>query len=65
LEVFLRQVGRREGLVVHETGRFSDVFQHAHAVLETLAEAVSQKEWYDVAVELPTEYRGLLPVRNR
>lgn len=63
LEVFLRRVGRGEGLTVDDPVIVSDVFGHAHAVLETLAEAVSNKEWQDVAAELPPEYRGLMAVR--
>jgi uncharacterized protein (DUF2267 family) len=64
LPEFLRHVARREGLVADEKGLASDVFRHAHAVVETLAEAVSQKGWYEVAVELPAEYRGLIGVRD-
>jgi uncharacterized protein (DUF2267 family) len=62
LEAFLRHVCRLEGLVVDEATLSGDVFRHAHAVLATLAEAVSDEEWYDVAVQLPTEYRGLMPI---
>jgi len=30
----------------------------------TLAEAVDAKEWFDVTVELPADYRGLIPARS-
>src|SRR5215469_350442 len=64
LEVFLRRVGRREGLAVDDATLAGDVFGHAQAVLETLAEVVSTKEWNDVAAELPADYRRLIPIRS-
>lgn len=63
LPVFLRRVGRLEGLAVDDAALAGDVFEHAHAVLETLAGAVSDEQWNDVAAELPAEYRGLMPLR--
>ena len=61
LAVFLRRVGRREGLAVDDAALAGDVFEHAHAVLETLAEAVDDEEWNDVAAKLPGEYHHLMP----
>jgi uncharacterized protein (DUF2267 family) len=63
LAVFLRRIGRLEGLAVDDAALAGDVFEHARAVLQTLAEAVSEEEWYDIAAELPSEYRGLMPLR--
>jgi uncharacterized protein (DUF2267 family) len=63
LAVFLRRVGGLEGLAVDDAALVVDVFEHAHAVLETLAEAVSNEEWRDVATDLPAEYRALMPLR--
>ena len=63
LAVFLRRVGRLEGLAVDDAALVVDVFEHAHAVLETLAEAVSDEQWHDVATDLPAEYRGVMPRR--
>jgi uncharacterized protein (DUF2267 family) len=63
LAVFLRRVGRLEGLAVDDAALVVDVFEHAHAVFETLAEAVSDEEWHDVATDLPAEYRGVMPLR--
>ena len=40
---------------------FSQVFEHARAVFATLSEAVSRKEWFDIVVELPEDYRPLMP----
>jgi hypothetical protein len=34
------------------------------AVFAALAEAVGTEEWYDVAVEPPRKYRGLIPERS-
>ena len=34
------------------------------AVIETLAEAVSAKEWFDLIVELPQDYRRPIPARS-
>jgi uncharacterized protein (DUF2267 family) len=63
LAVFLRRVGRLEGLAVDDAALAGDVFEHAHAVLQTLAEAVSDEEWSDVTAAMPSEYRGLIPLR--
>ena len=49
---------------VDEAGLFDEVFEHARAVFATLAEAVDAKEWFDVTVELPADYRGLIPARS-
>ena len=64
LEEFLQRVARREGVDVDEAELFEQVFRHARAVFETLAEAVSAKEWFDVIVQLPEDYRGLIPARS-
>jgi uncharacterized protein (DUF2267 family) len=64
LEEFLRRVAMREGADVDEAGLFDEVFEHARAVFATLAEAVDAKEWFDVTVELPADYRGLIPARS-
>ncbi len=54
----------REGARVDEADLFDEVAGHARAVFATLAEAVSSKEWFDVIVELPEDYRGLIPMRS-
>jgi uncharacterized protein (DUF2267 family) len=64
-EMFLRHVGRREGLVVDDAALAGDLFRHARAVLETLAEAISTAQWHDIAVEMPADYHRLMPVRTR
>ena len=66
LEDFLRQVAAREGAGTGEEAQdeatlFSQVFEHARAVFATLSEAVSRKEWFDIVVELPEDYRPLMP----
>lgn len=48
LPVFLRRIGRLEGLAVDDAALAGDVFEHAHAVLETLAEAVSDEKWNEL-----------------
>jgi uncharacterized protein (DUF2267 family) len=53
LEDWLRQVAAREGAGAVEKALFSQVFGHARAVLGTLSEAVSRKEWFDMAVDCP------------
>jgi hypothetical protein len=63
LEEFLQRVAGREGAVVGEAALFSETFERARAVLATLAEAVGTKEWFDVVVELPEDYHGLIPAR--
>jgi uncharacterized protein (DUF2267 family) len=40
------------------------ILQFRSAVLATLAEAVSTKEWLDVTAELPGDYRRLIPARS-
>jgi uncharacterized protein (DUF2267 family) len=64
LREFLRRVAVREGVSIDEAGLWDQIFAHARAVLATLAEAVSQKEWFDVTAELPSEYHGLIPARS-
>ena len=64
LREFLRRVAVREGASIDEAGLWDQIFDHARAVFATLAEAVSQKEWFDVAAELPSEYHGLVPARS-
>lgn len=63
LREFLRRVAIREGASVDEAGLWDQIFEHVRAVFATLAEAVSQKEWFDVTAELPSEYHGLIPPR--
>lgn len=65
LAAFLQRVAVREGADVDEAGLFDEIAGHVRAVLATLAEAVSAKEWFDVIVELPEDYRGLVPARSR
>ena len=64
LTEFLRRVAAREGADVAEAELFDEIAGHVRAVFATLAEAVSSKEWFDVTVELPEEYRGLIPARS-
>lgn len=61
---FLRRVAAREGADVAEAELFDEIAGHVRAVFATLAEAVSSKEWFDVTVELPEEYRGLIPASS-
>jgi uncharacterized protein (DUF2267 family) len=60
-EDFLRQVAVPEGGGTDEEVLFSQVFEHGRAVFATLSEAVSRKERFDVVVELPEDYRPLVP----
>ena len=64
LEEFLRRVAQREGADQDEAGLFGETARHARAVLATLADAVSAKDWYDATVELPDEYRAIVPARS-
>jgi uncharacterized protein (DUF2267 family) len=64
LTEFLRRVAAREGADVAEAELFDEIAGHVRAVFATLAEAVSSKEWFDVTVELPEEYRGLIPASS-
>jgi uncharacterized protein (DUF2267 family) len=64
LEEFLQRVARREGADVDEAGLFEEIFTHVRAVFATLAEAISREEWFDVIVELPEDYRGLIPASS-
>jgi uncharacterized protein (DUF2267 family) len=64
LEEFLQRVAMQEGADVDEVDLLDEIFEHARAVFAALAEAVSTKEWFDVIVELPEEYRGLIPTRS-
>jgi uncharacterized protein (DUF2267 family) len=61
LAEFLRRIAGREGADVDEAGLFEETFEHARAVFATLADAVDPREWFDVLVELPQEYGGLIP----
>jgi uncharacterized protein (DUF2267 family) len=63
LEEFLRRVAAREGADVDEVGLMGQISGHVRAVLATLAEAVSDKEWFDVTAELPAEYDSVIPPR--
>jgi uncharacterized protein (DUF2267 family) len=65
LATFLQRVAARERADVDEAGLFDETAGHVRAVFATLAEAVSAKEWFDVTVELPEDYRGLVPPRSR
>jgi uncharacterized protein (DUF2267 family) len=53
LQEFVRRVAEREGAVP------AAAQQHARAVLATLREAVSRKEWLDVNAQLPEEYAAV------
>ena len=64
LEEFLQRVAVREGADVDEAGLLEEISGHVRAVFAALAEAVSTKEWLDVTVELPGDYRGLIPARS-
>jgi uncharacterized protein (DUF2267 family) len=64
LGAFLRSVARRECIQVDSAGPYRDLVRHAHAVLDTLRAAIDEQLWDDVATELPTEYRNLMPVRS-
>jgi uncharacterized protein (DUF2267 family) len=54
LDDFVRRVAEREGVSPEEAR------EHAQAVFTTLREAIAEKEFLDVMVELPPEYRTLL-----
>ena len=51
LEEFLRHVAEREGTPDEDEAR-----EHARAVFETLREALTPDEFYDLSAELPREY---------
>jgi uncharacterized protein (DUF2267 family) len=53
LQEFERRVAEREGVVP------AVAHEHARAVLATLREAVSRKEWLDVNAQLPEEYAAV------
>jgi len=65
LAEFLRRVAEREGADLDEAGLLEETARHARALFATLAEAVSDKEWFDATVELPDEYRAIVPARAR
>jgi uncharacterized protein (DUF2267 family) len=65
LEEFLRREAETEGADPSEAGLFEETARHARAVFATLAEAVSDKEWLDATVELPDEYRVIVPTPAR
>jgi uncharacterized protein (DUF2267 family) len=54
LDDFLDLIARREGSTRAEAR------EHARAVLATLREAITEKEWRDVRAQLPREYSQLL-----
>jgi uncharacterized protein (DUF2267 family) len=54
VERFVRHVAEREGVAPVEAR------EHTRAVLATLREAVTPKEWFDMTSQLPDEYRALL-----
>jgi uncharacterized protein (DUF2267 family) len=51
---FLARIAQREGVAKGEAR------EHARAVLATLREAITDKEWRDVVAQLPREYEPLL-----
>jgi uncharacterized protein (DUF2267 family) len=53
LREFVRRVAEREGVTPGEAQ------EHVRAVLATLREAVSPKEWLDVTAQLPEEYAAV------
>jgi uncharacterized protein (DUF2267 family) len=55
LDEFVREVAEREGVTPDEA------LHHTRAVLGTLRQAVSEKEWRDMTAQLPDEYTVLLP----
>ncbi|GLX11004.1 DUF2267 domain-containing protein [Microbispora sp. NBRC 16548] len=55
LEEFLRRVAEREGVSLDQAR------EHAAAVFATLREAITDKEFFDITVQLPDEYWALLP----
>ena len=65
LTEFLRQVAEKEGADLDEAGLFEETARHARALFATLADAVSDKEWFDATVELRDEYRAIVPAGRR
>ncbi|HUB39816.1 MAG TPA: DUF2267 domain-containing protein [Streptosporangiaceae bacterium] len=65
VQEFLRQVARKEGADLDETGLLEETARHARAVFATLSEAVSDQDWFDATVQLPDEYRAIVPARAR
>jgi uncharacterized protein (DUF2267 family) len=63
-EEFLRRVAAREGGDPDEAGILDQLARHVRAVLATLSDAVSTKEWREVVVQLPEDYRVLIPARS-
>jgi uncharacterized protein (DUF2267 family) len=53
LREFVRRVAEREGVTPGEAQ------EHVRAVLATLREAVTPKEWLDVTAQLPEEYAAV------
>jgi uncharacterized protein (DUF2267 family) len=53
LNEFVRRVAEREGVVP------AVAHEHARAVLATLREAVTRKEWLDMTAQLPEEYAAV------
>jgi uncharacterized protein (DUF2267 family) len=56
LEEFLRHVAEREG-----TPRQDEAREHARAVFETLREALTREEFYDLSAQLPSDYARVGP----
>jgi uncharacterized protein (DUF2267 family) len=54
LDEFAERVGELEGVSTDHAR------EHAQAVLRTLREAISEKEFDDLFAELPDEFRSLL-----
>lgn len=65
LEEFLRHLAEKEGADLDEAGLLEETARHARAVFATLAEAVSDKEWFDATIELPDDYRVIVPARAK
>jgi uncharacterized protein (DUF2267 family) len=65
LQQFLQRVAAREGVDQDEAVPYDEMARHARAEFATLAEAISDKEWLDATVELPEEYRAIVPTRSR
>jgi uncharacterized protein (DUF2267 family) len=59
LERFLDEIKKREKVRPGQVLPRVEVVAHTRAVLTVLREAIGEKEWHDVAAQLPGEYRLL------
>jgi uncharacterized protein (DUF2267 family) len=59
LERFLEEIKKREKVRPGQVLPRAEVVAHTRAVLTVLREAIGEKEWHDVAAQLPGEYRLL------